>query len=314
MIYLLVGDDWVSRQEFIESLKLGDDVESYDGEDLQEWQVADIFNSLTLFSSKRTVFINQPSKDEAVWRAIGDWLGQADDVDVILIESSVDKRTKTYKELKKTATIKEFTPWRDYQRQEAMKWLKSYLAKKKLEIDSDLLNLMIDRAGVVSSSGKPVIDKGLLYSAVNSLSCLDKAIDREAIDAVMPKNGYDSVFNLLEMAINGRSEDVHQKITNLRTTEDVYQVTGLLSSQVFNLIAIYRAQKAGIRSDELAKILAIHPYVLSQLTPLVNKLDQNRLNEILDNFINMDRSIKSSQIEPWSAVEMALVTMVHERL
>jgi DNA polymerase III delta subunit len=91
----------------------------------------------------------------------------------------------------------------------------------------------------------------------------------------------------------------------LQQTEDVYKLFGLLSSQVFQLATVFVAEK----SDNPAKDFGIHPYVISKLTPIANKLGKRGISNLVEIFAKTDDQIKSSGADPWLLIERCLLRL-----
>src|SRR6478735_11887622 len=104
MVRLLCGENDFELTRRVGQLKREFDgvTERYDGADLTTGQLADIFAGQTLFSVKRTVFLDNPSACGELWQNLEIWLARvSSDTELLLIEPKPDKRTAAYKWLKK---------------------------------------------------------------------------------------------------------------------------------------------------------------------------------------------------------------------
>lgn len=113
MITLLVGENDYELTQKITQLKaeFNGVAERYDAADLSTEQLADIFAGQSLFAMTRLIFLDAPSENAELWKQFDQWAKRlSDDTQLVLIEPKPDKRTSTYKWLKKHANVQEVTP------------------------------------------------------------------------------------------------------------------------------------------------------------------------------------------------------------
>jgi len=60
-------------------------------------------------------------------------------------------------------------------------------------------------------------------------------------------------------------------------------------------------------SDNVSKDFGIHPYVVSKLKSIANRLKISGVKKIISIFTELDDDIKISKAEPWLLVERALI-------
>lgn len=101
MIKIFYGDDRVKAERMIKK-QFGEDYEVVEGAELNEGDMANLFLGNTFFSDKRRILIKDMGENRECFQKLTDYLGTSHDV--ILLESKLDKRTATYKQLK-TAKI-----------------------------------------------------------------------------------------------------------------------------------------------------------------------------------------------------------------
>ena len=76
--------------------------ERCDGSELTNERLADIFAGQTLFSVKRFIVVDNPSGSSELWQNIATWAERLNaDTELLLVEPKPDKRTSSYKWLKK---------------------------------------------------------------------------------------------------------------------------------------------------------------------------------------------------------------------
>lgn len=295
MIRLLVGDNDFEKartlREIVAASKLT--AEKYDGASLNLAQLPDLIMGATLFSPRRLVIIRDLSENAAVWPKLADMLDKvSDDIDLVLVETSPDKRTSTYKKLAQAATVIEHAALTERDFYKAVDWLMEEAAKLKIKLGRDLAELIARRVGP---------DQWQLFHALEKLSLVD-SITREVIESVIDANPTESVFGLLELAVEGDRGKLKATLDVLETTEDPHRLLALLSTQAFQLAAVATAG-----NDNPAKDFGIHPYVAGRLKKLASSIGRQRVGRIVRLLAEADDNLKTSKAEPWMLIEQVLL-------
>jgi len=296
MITLLIGENSFEIERYLRNITktFDGEVEKINGDNLQLAQLPDILMGVSLFSSKRSVFIRGLSNNKTIWPIFGEWLNRvSQDINLIIIEPKPDKRTSTFKALKKIATVKEFSQWTDRDFLVAEEWVMSEANKLGLDLVKNNAKFLVQRVGM---------DQWQLANSLDKLSFLDE-ISIESIKQVIDANPIENVFNLFETALRNDIYGLRQILKVLEQTEEVYRLLALLSTQAFQLAVVASATK----TDNVAKDFGIHPYVVSKLEPIARKVGKTGASKIISIFAEADDDIKKSRAEPWFLVERALI-------
>jgi DNA polymerase III delta subunit len=296
MITLLTGDNSFENERALRRIihESGVLVERIDGSTLEVKQLPDLLMGATLFASKRLVIVRNLSENKTLWNDFGNWLPRvSDDIHLVLVESRPDKRTKTYKDLQKIASVYESKAWTDRDGMKAEQWVSSEAKAQGFELDKKCARLLVERVGV---------DQWLLAGALEKLAVLDH-VSPEVIEEVIEANPVENVFSLLETALRGDTHRIRTMISTLELNEDPYRLFGLLSSQGFQLATLSITDK---QSSEVAKDLGAHPFVLSKLAPHARKLGVTGAHKLIGALAEADSGMKTSAAEPWLLIERAL--------
>lgn len=300
MITVLIGENSFEVERALAGITAGfsGEVEKIDGSDLQLAQLPDILMGVSLFATARTVVIRNLSANKAIWTVFGDWLPRiSDDIHLVLVEPKPDKRMTTFKLLKEAATVREFPAWSDRDTSVAEKWVIAEAKTLGFELDKVSAQFLVRRVGV---------DQWQIFYALEKLASVD-SVSVDVIKNIVEPNPTENVFNLFETAIRGDIAELQQSLRVLEQTQDVYQLFALLSSQVFQLAAVAHTTK----TDNVAKDFAIHPYVVSKLTPIAKKLGKSGVAKIITIFAAADDDLKLSRAEPWLLIERALIKVAN---
>jgi len=310
MIQLLFGDNSFAINQAVRGLaaNFSGEIEKIDGGSLALPQLPDLLMGAMLFSHERLIVIDGLSKNKELWGQLFTWLERlSDNTQLILIEPSVDKRTKTYKWLQKNANTKELMQWRDYESGKAVKWLLEYAESRSTILERTVAITMVSRAVVLSDQAKAVIDQQLLAKVVESLQVSNEPVDEDLLNTVLPPSMYENVFELLSKSIRGDLAHVRDAVKRLEMSEDGHKVSALICSQAVNLGVLNAARASGISTSQVAKDVGVHPFALSQLEPIVERLSPEQARQVVEQVGKMDYMIKTGQLEPWTAISTTLI-------
>lgn len=296
MIAVLFGENSFEIRRRLQLLTKGfsGDVERVDGEALELAHLPDILAGGTLFSQTRLVVVQNMSHNKPVWDVLPDWLERlSDDVSLVLMESKLDKRTRTYKALQKAADMQECPAWSDRDAAKAQQWAREEAARHGVTLDAKTARLLVERSGV---------DQWRLFHDIEKLSVFE-TITPELIVDVVAAHPSESVFELFEAALKGNAPRLGQMLQTLKLSEDPYMIFGLLSGQVMQLAALVLSD-GGV--EKVAADFGAHPFALRKLAPYARTLSRRQIREIITAFEAADTRMKSSGVEPWLAIEQAL--------
>ncbi len=292
----MTGDNTFETERAVRVIvaRFAGDAERIDGSVLELKQLPDLLMGVTLFADKRLVIIKNLSDNKDVWANFGDWLPRiSDDIEVVLVDSKPDKRTVTYKELKKQAKIIEAAAWTDRDIAKAEKWLMGEATQQSVVLDIKHARLIVRRVGP---------DQWQLFHALEKLALAEK-VTAETIEMLIDATPAENVFNLFDAALRGNREKVTEMVRSLELTEDPYRLFALLAGQAFQLAAVVAAGPG----DNVAKDFGIHPYAVSKLVPAAKELGRGGAKKIIAAFAKADDDMKLSRAEPWLLIERALM-------
>lgn len=298
MITWLVGENSFEVREALKAIEaeFGAPAERVDGTEVSLAQLPDLLMGISLFASQRLVAITNLSQNSTVWEKLPDWLPRVnDDIHIVFIDTKPDKRTTSYKALKKAAELHEFPAWTDRDISKAEQWVSARAQAQGVAIDRSSVQHLVARVG---------LDPWQLVHALDTLSLLD-AITPESINQVIPPNLRENIFQLFETALEGKPQLVADQIKTLALQEDPYALFALLSSQAMTLAAVTYADD----SANPTKDFAIHPFVASKLQRHGKKLGKAKVGQVLEAFAKTDADMKRSKAEPWLLIERTLVTI-----
>ena len=298
MIYLLHGNNEFEKRAALAALVGDADVVWRDGEALTLADIQEITIGQTLFTQSSVYVISKLSENLDIWPRLPEILFD-DDNTIILVENKLDKRTKTYKWLQKTAKTQEFVPLSDRQKPQLITWCETQAYERGYKLTRKQIGMLIDRLG---------FDQLRLSNFLDQLALTEKITDA-LINDLVPLARSENVFDLFVAALSKDYETVHSIISYLESesgTDGAYQTMGLLASQATNMAALVLS---GGDSNMVAADFSVNPYVLQRLSSSARTIDIEHLRRINDALFQADLQMKTTGVNPWLLIETALVKL-----
>lgn len=297
MITLIYGENAYERDQQVRQLtQAAPSVERYEGADVGLNDLPQLLQGVSLFSSQHIPIISDLSENKPVWVKIGEYLEGmgTEGVSLILVEEKPDKRTKTFKLLQKKAQVIECRPFSDKDTHKAAEWLGQYAKQQLIALDSSAAKELVRRVGV---------DQYRLLHELHRLAVMGD-VTLDVVQAYTKDTDHDTAFDLLQTALRGDAAGVQRKIALLRSIEDPYKTLGLLISQAYGLAGLlYGGQ------DMNASDLGVHPFMVSRLRSVAKDMNEVQLRRLVDELAGADMQLKTTSIEPWLTLEVALTNI-----
>lgn len=269
--------------------------ERRDGSELAVAELPTLLGGVNLFSPRKLVVIREPAAQKTIWEVLPDHLeGLGDETRVVLVQSQLDKRTRTYKWL---AAHAELRTCNMLQGAPLLAWLRKYAAEKGASLSTEVARHLVERAGA---------EQGILAAEVDKLALLGGSITMEVVDTYTEATPQAAVFDVFERVLEGRAAEVHHLLQDLHATEDPYRFMGLLTSQVYGLGAAALARRAGISADTAARELGVHPFAFKRHMTYATRLNVNQIGDIVGEIQRADACLKSTGAEPWTIIDSCL--------
>lgn len=267
--------------------------EMLDVDTLEPRQLTDIFGGLSLFSEERLVVLKRASEQSALWEQLGVHAGDTTDTTLVLVEPKVDKRTKTYKALSKHADVRMYPLWTERDSGKAEQWLLAAAKERGIVLEPSAAREIVRRRGV---------EQYQLLNTLEQLALLGE-VTAATVTRHIEATPQENVFELLTAALGGDAQRVRDMIATLRYTNDPYMTVGLLASQLVALSGLVLSDKS---QSEIASDLGVSPFVLRNLSGSARQVGRARLHTLVTALAAADIGLKSSTVDPWLQIELAL--------
>jgi DNA polymerase-3 subunit delta len=165
-------------------------------------------------------------------------------------------------------------------------------------------NLLVDRIG---------INQQLLANELEKLLLYNPKINKESILLLTDKTPQSSIFDLLDAALNGKTELALELYIEQRQQKvEPAQIMALLAWQLHVLALI---KTAGNRdTNDIASEAKINPYVVRKSTAIADKLSYDDLKKLISYVRELDHRLKSESIDPDEALTNLFIQMSEKHL
>ncbi|QHU93505.1 hypothetical protein GWK78_00380 [Candidatus Saccharibacteria bacterium oral taxon 488] len=296
MIYLFHGDNEFEKRAALAALVGDMEVVRRDGEELTAAEVCELVMGQSLFAAEQVVVITDASQNTALWRDLPELLGDTATM-VILLETKLDKRTKTYKWLKSHAEVREYACFTERQKPQLSAWCVERATVHGAVLTAAQATTLIDRLGFDQLRLDLVLQQLALASELND----------ELINVLVPLAPAESAFELFAAMLDGDQGKVRAITAYLEAEsgdDGAYQTLGLLVSQLVQLNALVLS---GGNTGAVARDFAAHPYALRKIASYAGRITPVQLAVINSALAQADEHMKTTRVSPWLLVEVALV-------
>ena len=172
-------------------------------------------------------------------------------------------------------------------------WIKEEVIKRGGAINSTAINFLAQNTGNDMWYLNSLLDQLVTYAEKREITLADAQLFlEEKVD--------DNIFNMADAVASGNHRLAFKLIQEQRRLgqEEGY-LFGMITRQFRILITmrdLFNRQE-NISSDQMAKMLALHPFVVKKSLPLMKRLSLDKLKQIYDNLLEIDVKTKTGQAD-----------------
>jgi DNA polymerase-3 subunit delta len=215
---------------------------------------------------------------------------------VIFYEPLPDKRTGYFKVLKSKSQLEEFD---ELDQRGLAAWLAEQAKKQGGQLSLGDANYLVERVGA---------SQELLASELEKLLIYDAEISRESIDLLTVKTPQSKVFDLLDAAFGGNKKRALELYAEQRAQKVEPQfIMGMIAWQL-ELIALAHLGR-GKTAIQIAKDAGVSPYPVQKAQRLADKLDRQKLTEMINTAAEFDYKSKTVTFDLDEALKTYIVTL-----
>ena len=304
MIYVITGKNDFLRTESLKqkisdfSKKHGElSIEKISSDKADYKSIISAISSLPFLVDRKMIILEEPGQIKEFAEAIDEVFGLvSDNIDVLIYEPRIDKRSSYYKSLKK---IKNFTEYSELRPNEISRWAEQYVKQNDGKISSANAFKIVDRVGSNQMLIKNEIDKLLLYGQEVSTDTIEGMTDQ------IPRS---TIFQLLDNSLRGNKRaviEIYEQQKKLKV--EAMQIMSLLIWQLHILAIIKTSQSTS--TNEIVSLTGLSPFSVENGLKLLRQINFAQLSSIIDRTLELDIKMKTVAINPDESLMVLLLTI-----
>jgi DNA polymerase-3 subunit delta len=272
-------------------------LERIDAEEVEAQVILDALQNLPFLATKKMVVVRNLSQNKEGAEKIEQIINAAkEDTDLILYESSIDKRTAYFKTLKSKTQLEEFS---ELDAHGLAKWLVEEAKKRGGELKAADAGYLVDRAGT---------DQALISNELDKLIIYNPKISRQNIDLLTDPLPQSKVFELLDAAFSGRKSRALELYEEQRAQKvEPQKILAMIAWQL-QLLALTKYAD-GKSTAAIAKDVGMNPYPISKAANLSHKLDEEKFNNMVKFACEIDLKSKTKAYDLDEALKTYITTL-----
>lgn len=269
-------------------------LERLDADEVESAMILKSIQSLPFLANRKMVILRSLGANSTAAEAIEQIVDAVgNEIDLIIIEPSPDKRTSYYKTLQKRTQLEIIDEPGPY---ELAKWLSQEAKKLDGQISQPDASYLVERAGA---------NQQLLASELTKLVTYEPQVSRETIDLLTEPNPQTKVFDLLDAAFAGNKT----KTLNLYEEQKAQKVEPqVIMAMIAWQLRVLTIIKLGAGKSP-TKDFGLNPYVVNKSSRLVAEISTQKLKNLVEQALNIDYSSKTSGLDLDEALKTYLVTI-----
>ena len=304
MIIVLTGTNDFARAAELKKLSAkfiteqGDfGLEKIEAGEIDFGRLLESVSSLPFLANRRMIILSDPSANKSINDNIDKLIeAVSDTTDLIIVERKFDKRSVSYKTLKKKADMREFA---ELDERSLPAWLVAQAKERGGEIKVADANYLVQRVGLSQMGISNELDKLLIH---------DPKVTRDSINLLTEPLPQSSVFDLLDAAFSGNTRKAMELYLDQRKQQvEPQAIMGMLAWQMHILAVVKANEKLG--PEGIASATKISPYVVRKTMYLTSSKSLRDIKDLVKRVLDLDIRLKSEAIDADDALQHLLLTL-----
>lgn len=306
-VYLLCGEEAYLRKQYRDRLRQalaeeGDTMNThyFEGKDSPMGEIIDLAETLPFFADRRVIVVENSGWLSKGGDGLADYLPRLPQTSfLILVETQVDKRTRLYKEIKKSGRVTEF----GIQDEETLKkWILGMLKKEDKQITASTLQYLVNKVGTEMDQIKNEVEKLMCYTTGQ------REITREAVDEICTIRIQNQIFEMIEAVGKKEQKKALQLYYDLLALkEPPMRILALVGRQFNFLLQIKELKMKGYSSKAIAEKCGLHGFVVGKYEHQAARFKMEELRNAFAACVEADEQVKTGQMPDRMSVELLIV-------
>lgn len=306
-IYLLYGEETYLKRQYKEKLihalvPEGDTMNfsSYEGKEINPKELIDLAETLPFFADRRVILVEDSGFFKNSCEELTSYLPEISQTTCFLfVESQVDKRSKMYKQVKKSGRSVCF----DRQGEDVlMRWVGTRLKKEGKTMTKAAYRQFITKTGNDMENIDKELEKLICY-------CLEKdSIGVEEVEAVCVEQTTNKIFDMVNSISQKQQKqalDLYYDLLTLK--EPPMRILFLILRQFQKLMLIKELTGQGADNRTIASKAGMPEFAVRKNQAMAGNFRMEQLRAAIEDGIELEESVKTGRMNDRMAVEVLIV-------
>lgn len=312
-VYLLCGEETYLVRSYRNQLKeaiSGDDTMNYsyfEGKNIPFDEIADLAATLPFFAERRLIVLENTGLFKSAsdgWTELVKQIPES--CHIIFVETETDKRSKLYKAVRECGYCAEM------QRQtekELKRWILNGLARQKLGITADALDLFLMKTGEDMENIRMEMEKLVGY-------CMGRdGVTVEDVEMICTERLTNRIFEMTQAVAEGNQVKALELYYDLLALKEPgMRILFLIARQMNQLLCVKEMSASKLSKDAIAVNLKLRPFVVNKLIAQARQFESKQLRACVEQCVELEEAVKSGNMNERIAVEMVLVAIASRRI
>ena len=310
--------DWAVEQvinKYVDESARELDVQMIDGETIQAAEIIGAARAFSMFSDKRVIIIRNylpmyRKSSDVDGDVLLEFCSQKQDSSIVIfrLESKyTDDLTAYGKKLVKAASSYDFAT---LERADLKAFINKRIHAAGKLIGHREMDYLIDLSGYYNKNSEYHLNNFDSDLEKITNACEGDQISVSLIEELLIGKEDKYVFNLVDAIMTGNKTKAMELAETIITEDDgAVPVLALLTKQFEIMYDSLELSKDGLSMSQIAKQTGINEFRLKKAYQAARKMDLERIRQILIQAYNLDRDIKSGNIDKDVAFELLLISI-----
>ena len=308
-VYLLMGEeDYLINQAknlLIKALvREGDDMNCtiMESSKIDMRMLEETAGTFPFFAEKRVIILDRTDVIKTGKDAFLDILKNLPDTTcVIICESKVDKKTKTYKWIKKNEYVREFLK-KDQSERMMLSWIAAMLGRENKKIRQSDAAYLLERAGNDMYQINNEVAKLISYAGDREV------ITREDIDTISTGEVKSKVFEMIDAISSGDKKKALACYNDLLLLKEAPMRILYLIIRQYRILLIILTMRNDRKSDaQIAKEAGISSYAIKRQAARISRYSRRDIEDSIAACVRIEEEIKTGRITDQTGVEVLII-------
>lgn len=302
--YLLYGEEVYLKRQYRDKLVKamtteGDTMNfsAFQGKDINPGELVDLAETLPFFAERRVILVEDSGFFKNSCDILAEYIPQINaSTCFVFVESEVDKRSKTYKAVKKAGSAVEFIP-----QTEAVltRWVLGRIKKENKNITQPVMQMFFDRTGFDMSNIDRELEKLLCYTLKKDV------IEAEDVKAVVTEQISNKIFDMVDAISSHHQEKALELYYDLLTLkEPPMRILFLITRQFRILAEVKELTGKGFSNKDIAQKVGVPEFAVRKYQGQNRSYTKEKLIQALKDAAAAEEEVKTGKLNEKIAVEI----------